>query len=68
MLQDNYGKWDDACVGRVKQLYKELELVKAFEEYEEQSYAAIQAHLETVTLVPRQVFDLFLEKIYKRSK
>ncbi|GKY94533.1 hypothetical protein MPSEU_000419000 [Mayamaea pseudoterrestris] len=68
ILQDNYGKWDDACVGRVKQLYKELELERTFHEYEEQSYAQIQTHLETVTLVPRQVFDLFLQKIYKRSK
>ena len=68
VLRDNYGKWDDQCVARVKQLYKDMELEKLFQEYEEQSYAEIQKHLETVTLVPRQVFDLFLQKIYKRSK
>lgn len=68
ILRDNYGRWDDQCVARVKQLYKELELEKLFQEYEEQSYAEIQKHLSTVKLVPRQVFDLFLQKIYKRSK
>jgi farnesyl diphosphate synthase len=68
LLKDNYGKWDDKCVARVKDLYKELQLEKLFRDYEEQSYLEIQRDLEQVTLVPRAVFDLFLQKIYKRSK
>lgn len=68
ILEDNYGKWDDDKVAKVKALYKEMELPKVFEAYEEKSYELIQAKLEKVTSVPRDVFVLFLKKIYKRNK
>jgi farnesyl diphosphate synthase len=35
LLKDNYGKWDDKCVARVKDLYKELQLEKLFRDYDE---------------------------------
>ena len=53
---------------KVKQLYEELEIPKLFNEYEEASYASIQAELAKVTLMPKDVFQLLLKKIYKRSK
>jgi len=68
LLQENYGQWDDQKVATVKKLYRELELPKVFEEYEETSYRHIQAQLDDVTTVPREVFDVLLQKIYKRSK
>jgi farnesyl diphosphate synthase len=68
ILEQNYGVWDDAKVERVKQLYRDLELIPQFEQYEEDSYQLIQEELKSVTLVPREVFELFLNKIYKRSK
>ena len=68
ILENNYGSWDDKKVKRVKELYQQLGLPAIFEKYEEQSYAKIQTLLDKVTLMPRQVFDMFLEKIYKRSK
>ena len=68
ILQDNYGKWDDEKVTAVKDLYKKLDLVKVFEDYEEASYKTIQEALDKVTLMPRDVFELLLKKIYKRSK
>jgi len=68
LLESNYGQWNDKKVAKVKDLYKELDLPKVFAEYEEESYQAIQAELDKVTLMPRDVFELLLKKIYKRSK
>ena len=68
VLEENYGQWDDAKVAAVKELYGKLELPAVFASYEEDSYKLIQTELEKVTLMPREVFDLLLKKIYKRSK
>jgi len=68
VLEANYGQWDDQKVANVKALYKELDLVKVFQTYEEDSYKIIQTELDKVTTMPRDVFELLLKKIYKRSK
>jgi farnesyl diphosphate synthase len=68
VLEANYGVWDDKKVAKVKALYKELDLPAVFSKYEEDSYTAIQAELDKVKLMPRDVFELLLKKIYKRSK
>jgi farnesyl diphosphate synthase len=68
VLEKNYGCWDDAKVTKVKNLYRELELPELFQRYEEESYRQIQSELDKVTLMPRDVFELLLLKIYKRSK
>lgn len=68
ILEDNYGQWDDEKVKKVKELYAELDIEKIFKDYEEQSYKNIQEALDKVTLMPRDVFELLLKKIYKRSK
>jgi farnesyl diphosphate synthase len=68
ILQDNYGQWNDGKVQKVKQLYRELDLMSEFERYEENSYAAIQGELDRLPPnVPRAVFEVLLKKIYKRS-
>lgn len=67
VLEKNYGRWDDSKVKKVKDLYNELDLAKVFHEYEEESYKIIQAELDKVTLMPRDVFELLLKKIYKRK-
>ena len=68
ILEQNYGKWDDKKVKKVKALYKEMGMEEFFAEYEEASYARIQKMLDQVTLMPKSVFELLLNKIYKRSK
>lgn len=68
VLEKNYGQWDDKKVGKVKALYKELGLKEIFDKYEEQSYNEIQEELKKVDSMPKEVFTLFLKKIYKRSK
>jgi farnesyl diphosphate synthase len=67
-LESNYGQWDDKKVAKIKGLYKDLGLPAIFETYEEDSYKLIQAELKKVKLMPKEVFELLLDKIYKRSK
>jgi len=67
-LEQNYGKWDEKKVKVVKGLYEELDISKLFSDYEEQSYVNIQATLDKVTMMPKEVFSLLLKKIYKRQK
>ena len=45
-----------------------MDLEETFKKYEEESYAEIQSELKKVTAMPQEVFTLFLDKIYKRSK
>jgi farnesyl diphosphate synthase len=66
VLEENYGQWDDRKVAKIKALYKDLKLKELFEQYEEDSYQNIQKALDQ-SLVPRDVFDVLLKKIYKRS-
>jgi farnesyl diphosphate synthase len=68
ILKENYGQWDDAKVKKIKDLYKEMGIEKAFEDYEEESYKVIQSDLAKVKLMPKEVFEILLQKIYKRSK
>lgn len=68
LLKANYGQWNDGKVEKIKKLYRELELPKLYETYEESFYQSIQAKLNKVTDMPKEVFELFLKKIYKRSK
>jgi hypothetical protein len=67
VLEENYRQWDDKKVAKIKSLYKDLKLKELFEKYEEESYQNIQKALDQSSLVPRDVFDLLLKKIYKRS-
>jgi farnesyl diphosphate synthase len=65
----NYGIWDDTKVATIKQLYRDLKLEELFQAYEEQSYHEIQKELEHISpKVPKEVYLIFLDKIYKRSK
>jgi farnesyl diphosphate synthase len=67
-LLKNYGQWDDKKVAKVKALYRDLDLPAVFAKYEEDSYATIQKELDALTVLPRGVFEILLQKIYKRSK
>ena len=67
ILQANYGVWDDGKVAKVKALYKEMNLEKVFQIYEEESYKQLRKQIDEVNL-PRVVFEILLNKIYKRSR
>lgn len=68
VLEDHYGKHDEASVKKVKQLFAEMDLEALFLKYEEESYARIQALLSAAQDLPTEVFEFLLRKIYKRSK
>lgn len=68
VLLENYGQWDDKKVAIIKELYRKLDLQTVFAKYEEDSYTAIQKELDQLKILPRGVFEILLQKIYKRSK
>lgn len=68
VLETHYGRHEEASVAAVKALYKDMKLEPLFKQYEEESYAAIQAELDALKTIPRPVFEILLKKIYKRSK
>uniref|UniRef100_A0A7S2BBN6 Farnesyl pyrophosphate synthase n=1 Tax=Florenciella parvula TaxID=236787 RepID=A0A7S2BBN6_9STRA len=69
VLKENYGHWDDAKVEVVKQLYRDMDLETLYRAYEEESYKEIMAMKPKVeALLPWSIFEIFLGKVYKRSK
>jgi farnesyl diphosphate synthase len=69
IIEDNYGVWDDKKVQKIKQLYRDLKIEQLFVSYEEESYRLIQNELVHISpKVPKEVYMIFLDKIYKRSK
>lgn len=72
VLDENYGRKDDAHEARVKELYEELGLRKVHAEYEEKTGRELQALIEQIPeggerTLKRAVFTSFFEKIYKRN-
>ncbi|XWS27691.1 hypothetical protein CRYUN_Cryun25bG0002900 [Craigia yunnanensis] len=69
LLYENYGKADQACVAKVKELYKTLDIQGAFAEYESKSYEKIIKQIEAhPSKAVQAVLKSFLAKIYKRQK
>lgn len=69
LLHENYGKAGPACVAKVKELYKTLDLEGAFLEYEKESYEKLIKSIEAHPSKEVQaVLKSFLAKIYKRQK
>ncbi|KAJ1963741.1 Farnesyl pyrophosphate synthetase [Dipsacomyces acuminosporus] len=71
VLNDNYGRKAPAEHAlRVKNLYKELNIEKVYRDYEDAAIADLQSKISKVdeSLVPRDVFTAFLNKVAKRSK
>mmetsp|Transcript_17994 Transcript_17994/g.40899 ORF Transcript_17994/g.40899 Transcript_17994/m.40899 type:complete len:113 (-) Transcript_17994:432-770(-) len=68
ILKENYGEDNPKKIDKVKELFKTLKLEKVFRDFEEQSYKEIQQELDKLKLIPRDVFEILLKKIYKRDK
>ena len=79
VLDDNYGLKDKEAEARVKALYEELGIRGKYAEYEEGAYKRIMGLIETIPAegadvgagdvrLRREVFKVFLDKIYKRQK
>eukprot|EP01060_Flectonema_neradi_P031218 TRINITY_DN467_c0_g2_i1.p1 TRINITY_DN467_c0_g2~~TRINITY_DN467_c0_g2_i1.p1 ORF type:complete len:379 (+),score=64.76 TRINITY_DN467_c0_g2_i1:70-1206(+) len=53
---------------QIKDLFRKMELPQLFEKYEQESYDKVMSYQHTPNQVPWAVFEIFLKKIYKRSK
>ncbi|KAI7832091.1 isoprenoid synthase domain-containing protein [Kickxella alabastrina] len=71
LLNDNYGRKTPAVhAQRVKKLYKELDIEKVYKTYEDRAIAELEDRINNIdeSLVPKQVFTAFLNKVAKRTK
>jgi farnesyl diphosphate synthase len=71
LLDEAYGRKDDALEAKVKALFKELDLEKVYKDYEENIVGELKAKIAAVDEsegLKKEVFESFLGKIYKRTK
>ncbi|KAF9002971.1 isoprenoid synthase domain-containing protein [Cyathus striatus] len=72
ILEDNYGRKNKECEGRVKEVFEEVGLRRVYAEYEESAVAELRRKIEGVVEgedgLKKEVFESFLGKIYKRDK
>lgn len=71
ILEDNYGQKDDAKEAVIKKLYDDMKLKERYEAFEEKRAGEIRAMIERVDEsegLKKGVFEVFLNKIYKRTK
>ncbi|KAJ1730665.1 Farnesyl pyrophosphate synthetase [Coemansia sp. Benny D160-2] len=71
ILNDNYGRKAPADHAlRVKELYRELDIEGVYKAYEDSAISELNDKISKVdeSLVPREVFTAFLNKVAKRTK
>ena len=70
LLDTKYGKCKVGSNDEkaIKALYNDLQLEKLYQDYEQGMYDEIMALKLTANQVPWEVFEVFLKKIFKRSK
>ncbi|KUF87498.1 Peroxiredoxin-2 [Phytophthora nicotianae] len=56
------------CYGDEKKLYNELELATVYHRYEDETYKTLSEEIAQVTIMPSEVFNLLVSKIFKRNK
>jgi len=67
LLEKHYGRDNPADVKVVKQVYEHIGIQNIFKKYEEESHIALLKRIDTVKIMPKQVFTDLLAKIYKRK-
>ncbi|KAH8732103.1 isoprenoid synthase domain-containing protein [Phaeosphaeriaceae sp. PMI808] len=71
LLEENYGQKDAQKEAKVKELYHELKLQQFYEQWEEERVADLRSKIDGVDEsdgLKKEIFEVFLKKIYKRSK
>ena len=81
LLDENYGRKDTEREARVKAVFREVGVERRYREYEEGAYRRILDAIERIpaveirptygdepAMLQREVFKVFLDKIYKRTK
>jgi len=68
LIKDNYGKKNEICVERIKELYSELNLETCFKNYEQESLDQINDSITKYSgPLDTVVFKTILKKLYKRE-
>jgi farnesyl diphosphate synthase len=69
-LKENYGRKELVKEKIVKDLFAELKLEEVYKKYEEESYIRINALIQKIddTVIPKEMFIDFMNRIYKRNK
>jgi len=68
ILPENYGKDDEKCTERVKELYRSLHIPELFDKQEQDSYDRIVGMMrESADILPPELFQHILDKIHKRQ-
>ena len=69
LLQENYAKKDADCVERVKDVFRELKLLRVYSDYEENSYNELIQLIDQLDhSLPTKMFTAYADKIYKRDR
>lgn len=68
-LYEHYGKDSDESEASIKRLYREMQLDRIYEKYEDESYASIvRLTQQHSSKLPPELFIPILKKIHKRQK
>lgn len=70
-LQKHYGKNNPESIAVVKGIYSDLNLTDVYNNYEAESYKTLNEMIEKATAdgkLPKAVFTMAIDKIYKRQK
>ncbi len=71
ILEDHYGRKDSAHEAEIKKLYNDMKLDQVYEDYEEKTVSSLRKKIDQIDEsegLKKEVFEVFLSKIYKRSK
>lgn len=71
ILDENYGRKDSECEGRVKAVFREVGVEQVYKEYEQSAYKKITGLVdqidESAGKLKKEVFLAFLRKIFGRT-
>lgn len=71
ILEENYGQKDDAKEAVIKKLYDDMKLKDIYLEFEEKRAEEIREMISKVDEsegLKKEIFEIFLKKVYKRTK
>lgn len=67
LLEQHYGRDHPEHVAIVKKVYEDINIIKVFKDYEEESYKSLVKAIKGCIQLPQEVFLKLLAKIYKRE-
>ncbi|RHZ74195.1 hypothetical protein Glove_227g128 [Diversispora epigaea] len=70
LLDENYGKKNPENVSVVKEIFKQLCIEEKYKKYEEESFTYLSGLISQLdeSFLKKEVFNSFMNKIYKRTK